>query len=258
MLTIAIMQPTYLPWIGYLDMIDQCDCFVLLDSVQFDRRSWQQRNRVKGPGGPLWLTVPVLSKGRREQLIREVVIDPSAGFQEKHLRTVQHFYAQAAFFGDYFDGLAATLSSPQPLLAELTIALVRWLCERIGVHTPLMRSSELQTEGRKAELLVRICEALGATRYLSPPGSRAYLEGNEQFDRHGITLVYHAYQHPVYRQLHGPFLPYMSSLDLMLNEGPASLEIIRSGRWRAAGDAGAGHPRSVREFRATGRWTHGG
>src|SRR3990167_8474438 len=86
--TIAIMQPTYLPWMGYFDLMDQCDVFVLLDSVQFERRSWQQRNRIKTPQGELWLTVPVLSKGRREQKICQVEIDRSRDFQQKHIRTI--------------------------------------------------------------------------------------------------------------------------------------------------------------------------
>lgn len=228
--TVAIMQPTYLPWLGYFDLMDQCDTFVLLDSVQFDRRSWQQRNRVKTPQGELWLTVPVRSKGRRESKISEVEIDRSQRFEETHIRTFEHFYAKAPFYRDSIDELAAILRKGHTHLAELTIELIGWLRERLGLEGELVRSSTLGVEGKKVELLVAICQRLGADRYISPPGAREYIEEDNLFPEHGIELCYHAYRHSEYRQLHGPFVPQLSVVDLLLNEGASSLAIIRSGR----------------------------
>lgn len=224
------MQPTYLPWIGYFDLIDQADIFVFLDSVQFNRRSWQQRNRVKGHDQVLWLTVPVLSKGRRDQRILAVEIDQSAGFPEKHLRTISYLYEKAPFFDNHFGQLSAILRKAHHRLADLNIEVIRWLCSELGITTDLMTSSSLAVDGTKVDLLVSICQTLGAQRYISAEGSRGYIEENNLFEAKGIELVYHAYSHPEHTQLHGPFVPYMSVLDLLFNEGPRSLSIIRTGR----------------------------
>ncbi len=227
--TVAIMQPTYLPWIGYFDLMDQVDCFVFLDSVQFNKRSWQQRNRIKGPDGALWLTVPVLSKGLWDQRIVEVEIDPSNGFAEKHLRTIEHLYKKAPYFEDYAGELSEILRRPHQYLGDLNIDLICWLAGKMGVEGERVRSSQMEAQGRNVELLLHICKLLGAGRYLSPEGSRVYIEENNLFIPNGIELVYQAYHHPEYRQLNGPFAPHLSALDFLFNEGPASLSVIRSG-----------------------------
>ena len=230
MKTVAIMQPTYLPWIGYFDLIDQSDCFVFLDSVQFNKRSWQQRNRIKGSDRVLWLTVPVLTKGRRYQRMHEVMIDQTQNFQEKHIRKITHFYSKAPFFAQHIDELSASLCKSHRFLADLNIELIRWLCAQLGIETEMVRSSSLNVEGERVELLVNICGVLGADRYLSAAGSREYIEENNLFVPNDIDLVYHAYRHPEYRQLHGSFVPYLSVLDLLFNEGRSSLSSIREGR----------------------------
>ena len=229
MRTVVIMQPTYLPWIGYFDLMDQADCFVFLDSVQFSKRSWQQRNRVKGSAGALWLTVPILSKGLRDQRIVEVEIDSSNGFVEKHLRTIEHLYKKAPYFENYAGELSEILRRSHRYLGDLNIDLIGWLAGKMGVDGEMARSSQLESQGRNVELLVHTCQLLGAGRYLSPEGSKVYIEENNLFIPNGIELVYQAYRHPEYGQLHGPFVPYLSALDLLFNEGPASLSIIRSG-----------------------------
>ena len=231
MRTVAIMQPTYLPWLGYFDLMDQCDVFVILDTVQFDKRSWQQRNRIKTAHGEFWLTVPVLSKGRRTQIIREVEIDRSMNFHQQHLETIRHAYGKTPFFESYYAELSTIMRVPHSSLVDLTTALIDWLRQRLGVATPLIRSSRLEVEGKRVDLLVAICEAVGATRYLSPVGARAYLEGSSSFEQRGIDLCYQNYTHPSYRQLFGgEFVPYLSVIDVLLNEGENSPSIIRSGR----------------------------
>ena len=230
MRTVAIMQPTYLPWLGYFDLMDQCDLFVLLDTVQFERRSWQQRNRIKTAQGEGWLTVPVFSKGKRAQAIREVRIDRSTDFHAQHLETIRHAYRKAPFFDPPYHELANLLRTPQVHLAELTIEVIGWFKQRLGITTELIRSSALEAEGKRIDLLVAICQAVGATRYLSPAGAHVYLEGSSSFEQAGIERCYHSYTHPQYRQLFDGFLPYLSALDVVFNEGESSLSIIRSGR----------------------------
>jgi hypothetical protein len=230
MRTAAIMQPTYLPWLGYSDLMDQSDVFVFLDSVQFDKRSWQQRNRIKAPSGELLLTVPVFSKGKRDQRICEVQIDYTTNFEEKHIKTIERCYGKAPFFEKYAGELAAILKKRQQYLAELTIDLIDWIRGTIGIKTELVRSSSLDAQGRKVELLVNICKSVRAECYLSPLGSKVYIEENDSFRQNNIELEYQNFEHPIYTQLHGDFIPSLSVIDLLFNEGERSLEIIRSGR----------------------------
>jgi len=229
--SVAIMQPTYLPWLGYFDLIDQSDCFVFLDSVQFSKRSWQQRNRVKGPGNKsFWLTVPVQSKGRRNQDINEVTIDDTKSLEELHVQTITHFYRKAPYFSSYIDELKAILCRPYRLLVELNIDLITWLCTQIGIGGEMILSSSLNCDGTNVQRLVSICKKLEADRYISAPGSRDYIGDDELFLLNDIELTYHSYYHPEYRQFQGSFVPYLSTLDLLFNEGPAALDIIRKGR----------------------------
>lgn len=230
MKTIAIMQPTYLPWMGYFDMINQVDLFVFLDSVQFNKRSWQQRNRIKGHEGNLWLTVPVITKGRRDQRIFEVETAMTQDFGNAHFKTIIHEYGKAPYFRQYFKGLSAILSKPHRYLANLNIELIEWLCNQLGIKTEMARSSELNVEGHKVDLLINICRELKGDRYLSAAGSKIYIEENNLFPLNGIDLVYQDYQHPEYPQLHGQFESHLSIVDLLFNVGPSSLSIITQDR----------------------------
>lgn len=233
--TIAIMQPTYLPWVGYLDLMDQAETFVLLDSVQFDRRSWQQRNRIKTASGELMLTVPVLSKGLRTQKVRDVRVVPGSGFAANHRDSIRAAYARAPHLEDHWDALAAVYAEKHELLFDLNMAFIRLFKRLFGLRCKLVRSSELSARGKKVDLLVALCKELGAGRYLSPWGSKPYIDENNIFAEHGIELVYHSYRHPVYRQAHGPFLTHMSCVDLLLNEGAErGAELLRSGRFTEA------------------------
>ncbi len=227
--TLAIMQPTFLPWAGYFALIDRVDRFVLLDDVQFDKRSWQQRNRIKTANGPLWLTVPVLTKGRRAQTIAQAQIQPDAGFAQTALKTLEHAYGKAAFYTPVMDRLAPAFEAAETGLCALNIALINALCDLIGLEADFARSSETPVRSAKAQRLADLCTSHGATRYVSPPGSKDYLDGDDALERAGVALEYFTYEHPVWPQLHGPYAPYMSALDLVMNAQPDALSIIRSG-----------------------------
>jgi len=229
---IAIAQPTYLPWLGYFDLLDQVDKFVLLDTVQFEKKSWQQRNRIKTPTGLLWLTVPVVSRGRLGQRIVDVEIR-EAEFWHDHLRSVELNYRRAPFFDDYYPALSELLRSASSdlRLAELTIGLLRWLAEALGIKTRIVRSSELAVDGKRTHLLAEICSLSGATTYVSPLGSADYLLNELPIlTGRSVNVVFQHYEHPAYRQLFPPFQSHASALDLLFNEGENSLAIIRSGR----------------------------
>jgi hypothetical protein len=228
--TVAIMQPTYLPWIGYFAMVDRVDEFIFLDSVQFARRSWQQRNRIKTLQGELLLTIPVFSRGQREQRIADVRIDVDSGFARKHWRAIEESYGKTRYFTAYSQTLEPLYSTPVEQLATFTINLVVAICRLLHVTTPTHRSSLMNASGSKASLLANLCREAGACRYLSAPGSSDYIEQSDAFRDAGIALEYHHYDHPRYEQLGPDFLPNLSIIDLLFNVGgERALEILRSG-----------------------------
>jgi len=231
-LKVAICQPTYLPWLGYFDLLDQVNTFVLLDTVQFEKQSWQHRNRIKTPNGLQWLTVPVLFRGHFGQSIDQVAIrEPD--FWRKHQRSLEVNYGRARFFAEYSEPLRSILEngSEQGRLVDLNVGLLRFFADRLKLRTPLVLASSLNVEGKRTALLANICERLGATEYISPIGSAAYLlDELEVLTSRGIQVSFHNYTHPEYKQLFPPFVPYACILDVLFNEGERSREIIRSGR----------------------------
>jgi hypothetical protein len=212
--------------------MDQVDTFVLLDTVQFEKQSWQQRNRIKTSTGLQWLTVPVVFRGRLGQTVQEVEIR-DADFVRLHLRSLEVNYSRARFFADLFPELATILGSVKSgdRLADLNERLLRRFMERLGIQTPLIPASTLNEGGKRTQLLANICGKLGATEYVSPIGSAEYLLAELAIMQEaGIKTVFHNYLHPEYEQRFPPFVPFASAIDLIFNEGTRSMEVIRSGR----------------------------
>jgi len=228
-MTVVIMQPTYLPWIGYFDLMDNADAFVLLDTVQFEKQAWQQRNRIKvSENTSKWLTVPVVQD--LGQLIRNVNIEVSNPWRRKHWGSIEQYYRHAPYWKLYSEGLAEIYAQPWDSLYKLNFTLINYLKDQLGIATRLVQASDIPVTGEKVNLLVNICHNLKADVYLSPVRAAEYIGEGNIFADEGITLQYHQYTHPVYPQLFGEFLPHMSVIDLLFNQGPKSLEIIRSGR----------------------------
>jgi hypothetical protein len=229
---VSIMQPTYLPWLGYFDLIDQVDLFIFLDNVQFAKRSWQQRNQIKTPHGMEWLTVPALVKGRFHQTIAEVSLC-NTEFAAKHLDSIRNSYIKCPFFQDYFKRLSEEVSRWASVgrLVELNCGLIGHLCRELGISTPIIRASELHIHGRRSDLLARLCQAVNGDVYISALGSSAYLLNEiQEFSDCGVKIQFQHFKHPTYRQAFPPFIPQASIVDLVFNEGDRSLEILRSGR----------------------------
>jgi hypothetical protein len=228
--TTAIMQPTYLPWLGYLDLIDQVDVFVLLDRVQLDHRSWQHRNRIRTEQGLTWLTVPVAAQDKRARL-DEVAIGASEEFPARHLNLLATAYEGQPGWDEVQD-VVEPLRSPPARLVDLTIPLIRRTCAHAGITTPLVAASTLPADGHRGGLLASLADAVGADRYLSPPGSVAYLvEDRQEFERRGIEVLVHRFEHPTYEQRYEPFLSHASSIDLVgVSGGDAVLPAVHGGR----------------------------
>ena len=225
----AIMQPTYLPWAGYLAMIEKVDIFVFLDSVQFARRSWQQRNRIKSANGELMLTVPVHRKGLRDQKIQNVRIEREAGFANKHIAAIDMNYRGSAAFDAASPELYTILSNGHEKLCDLSLDVIGWLMVKLGCNTPTVRSSQLAATGKKDALLLSICREIGADTYLSAPASREYLDASQCFPGSGVEIEYHQYDHPVYPQLHGAFISSLSAIEMLFNCGSSFRQTLLSG-----------------------------
>jgi hypothetical protein len=223
--TLVVLQPSYLPWLGYLDQLYKSDVFVLYDDVQFDKHGWRNRNRIKTPAGPQWLTVPVLTHGRGKPTNREVEIDTGQPWGAKHLRALRGNYSKAPAFAEVFHRLEPVLSRPWKRLLDLNRAILDALCELLAITRDIRLSSELGVSGEKTERLVEMCRATGATIYLTGDSARDYLD-EPQFAAQRVAVEYHNYRHPTYVQLHGGFVPYLSVVDLLMNHGRDSLNIL--------------------------------
>lgn len=229
---VAILQPTFLPWLGWFDIADQVDLLLILDDVAFSKQSWQQRNRLRTLQGLEYVTVPIRSAGRMGQAIRDTET-VGLHFVQKLERAISGSYARAPYFKTLFLDFCEALrkSAESGRLSDLNTGLIEWLFSALGIPTPWQSSSTLNTQGKRGEYVAALCEAVGANDYLSPAGAETYLlEDRAAFDRRHIEVWLHEYDHPEYQQAFAPFMPYASTLDLLFNEGPRALDIIRSGR----------------------------
>jgi len=229
----TILQPTYLPWMGYFEMIESSDIYIVLDHVQFEKQSWQQRNKIKTSHGWQLLTVPVIKDSGREIKIKDVRIDNSSEWAAKHWRAITLNYSKAEFFKDYSIEIGNIYESRCEKLVNLNTSLILLIAKLMGLNKKIIYSSQLSVPGSRVEKLIGLCKQVNADTYLSPAGSAEYIEEKNIFPDNGIRLEYHNFNFPVYRQLYGDFISHLSALDLLFNEGKASLDIIRSGRMSA-------------------------
>jgi hypothetical protein len=222
------MQPTYLPWLGYFELMANSDCFVLFDDVQFEKKSWQQRNRIKTSSGELMLIVPVKTSGVQYQKINGVLIDNNDNWKRKHLKSIEVSYRKAPYFDKYFSSLQKIYNKEYLKLADLNFALIEFIKGELKINTPIKMSSEIPTRTSRDEKIIDICKAVNADELYDAAGAEEILD-RDKFEQEKIKLVFQKYDHPEYQQMHGDFVPFMSALDLLFNEGENSLKVILSG-----------------------------
>ncbi|MBU0502999.1 MAG: WbqC family protein [Candidatus Omnitrophota bacterium] len=229
---ISMHQPQYIPWLGYFDKIAKSDCFVFLDKVQYKPREFQNRNKVRAASGSLWLSVPVISKDKGRQVIDSVVVDNELPWQRKHLETFKSCYGKADFFDEHKEFLNQVYTQKREGLVDLNIFIIDYILKQLAIALPIYRESELDIRNTATDRIIDICRKLKADTYLSGAGGKEYLE-EAKFPQAGIKLLYQDFKHPAYRQQFmknaGDFMPCMSILDLLLNEGPKSREIFKRG-----------------------------
>jgi hypothetical protein len=225
---IAIVQSNYIPWKGYFDLINSVDEFVLLDDVQYTRRDWRNRNRIKTGRGTTWLTIPVNASGHYLSRIRDITIsDP--GWANDHWSRLRSSYAPAPHFATYCDRIEALYGAvPSDHLSHVNRHFLEAICLWLGIGTRLTWSSDyVLKEGRTARL-VSICSQAGAGVYVSGPSARDYIEA-DAFDRAGITIEYFDYSgYPEYPQLYPPFDHRVSILDVLFSTGPDATRYMLS------------------------------
>jgi WbqC-like protein family len=231
--TVVVLQPGYLPWLGFFDQMRRADVFVYYDDVQYDKHGWRNRNRIKTQTGPQWVTVPVRHSGLGSPRIVDVEIDGRIPWARKHVASLRQAYARASYAREYMPELEQLLMASWERLVDLDIAVVAWIAEKLAIAARVERSSSLGIAGERSDRLLRICERFGARTYLSGNAAQSYLDV-PLFERHGIRVEWQDFVHPAYPQLHGHFMPYLSAIDLLLNCGPHGREVLESVR-RPAG-----------------------
>lgn len=228
----VILQPSYIPWRGYFHQIAKADLFIFYDDVQYDKRGWRNRNRIKTPNGTRWLTIPVHSKGAQIESIPicDIKISWEKNWAQDHWRTIQTSYAHAPFFSTYRSIIEGFYQQQPEFLADFTIDTTMQLTRLLGNDkTQFLRSSSLKVSGTKTDRLLAVLKAVGATHYISGPSARDYIDNNK-FVEAGISLEYMQYDYQPYDQLYPPFDPQVSILDLLFMTGPSAMQnIINAG-----------------------------
>lgn len=228
---VAIVQSNYIPWKGYFDMIDRVDRFILYDDMQYTKRDWRNRNRIKTPDGPQWLSIPVSVKGKYFQAIKETEISDRT-WALKHWKAIAQNYAKAPHFAAYAERIEALYGRAGELthLSAVNHLFITAICELLGIQTTIEWSMAYTVVEGKTERLVSLCQQAGASRYLSGPAARDYLD-EAQFAAAGIAVEWMDYSgYPVYEQVHPPFEHGVTVLDVLFHTGPAAMRYIRRER----------------------------
>lgn len=228
MTRIAAVQSNYIPWKGYFDLINSVDEFVLLDEVQYTRRDWRNRNRIKTPEGTRWLTVPVRNKGLYTQRIDAAWI-ADARWARSHLSTLEHYYRHSPHY-EYVAELLKPVYAEfgSDLLSDVNHRLLSHLCECLAITTPITRSTDYTCSPERSRRLLDICRETHATEYVSGPTARGYLDV-DMFAREGIAVSWFDYSgYEEYRQPYGAFVHGVSIVDLLFSEGPNSRSWLKS------------------------------
>lgn len=225
-MNVVILQPSYIPWRGYFDQIRKADLFIFYDDVQYDKRGWRNRNRIKTATGPLWLSIPVFNRGAQTEHIpiNEIRIVWDRPWNQEHWNSIRLAYAKAPYFSQYAKIVEEFYSQKPEMLADFTIETTIALARTIGIdRTRFMRSSQIAgVEGTKTDRLISILKKVDATHYISGPSARDYIE-NEKFSDAGISLEFMEYDYPDYLQLYPPFDTQVSLIDTLFMMGKETL-----------------------------------
>lgn len=223
---VGIHQLHYLPWLRYIEKIARCDAFIALDTIQYNKNGWQNRNKIKTTQGATLLTVPV--SGSAEQNLDEVLIAGNGSWRRKHWLTIEQAYSKAPYFHRYASALQDIYTREWTHLNSLNRRMLEFYVAELGITTPISYSSDLDVPGEATERLANLIEAVGGNQYYSGAFALdAYLDADYLAER-GIELAIQEWTCPTYTQLHADFVADLSVIDLMMNCGPDSLDVLLS------------------------------
>lgn len=218
-------QPVYLPGIILLNKIALSDAFMFVGHCQYTQKSWQTRNRIRLGNQEHWLSIPVKKSGRFGQSINDTeVLD--AHWKKKHLGSIRQAYGKRPYFDRYYPELEALILKDTERLGDLDIAIIRMIVDWLEISTNILDSRDYPIVGNKTDMLISMCEAVGADHYLSNEGSRDYVDEKAMAES-GIQHCWQIFEPPTYDQ-GCAFIENLSVIDLLFNVGPASCDIIRS------------------------------
>jgi len=230
---VSAHQPNFFPWLGYFDKMQKADLFILVDHVQFERQSFQNRTQILTAEGPRWITVPVNQRSRDERILEKTVDNSRTGrfrWGRKMFLTMKQTYQTAPHFNFYEASLLELLDHDWERLLDLNLQLIDFSRKALNIQTPMISSSELNNKGTKSEMVLNMCREVGADAYMAGEGaSKNYLDV-EAFKRAGIKIIWQKFKHPRYPQhiANGAFVENLSTLDLLFNRGPESAALIKN------------------------------
>ena len=226
--TVVIYQSQYLPWKGYMDLVNFADEFILFDDVQFTRRDWRNRNKIKTPHGLHWLTIPVKVKGRFHQRIKDTYVKDME-WMDNHWKTIKFAYSKSPYFKKYSDVFEKLyLENSFGRLSDINFSFLKAICKTLGIKTKLSWSSDYKVIEGKTERLLDLCQKTNATEYLTGPAAKDYID-ERLFKKAGIKLRYMDYSnYPEYNQLYMPFEHKVSVIDLIFQTGPKAPKYMKS------------------------------
>jgi hypothetical protein len=227
---IGILQPGYLPWLGFFEQVCKSDIFVIYDDVQYDKHGWRNRNRIKTPQGPLWLTIPVLLEFKKYLPVNKIMIDNKTDWRKKHLLSIKYNYARAQYFNDYIGIFEEAYGKDWNLLMDINMYFIYKFVKCLGIDgKKIVLSSSLNVDGDRIMRLIKICKHFKADTFYEGAAGENYLLEKDFIDN-GIKLMFQDYKHPVYKQLYGEFIPHLSIVDLLFNYGKESLYILNNNK----------------------------
>jgi hypothetical protein len=224
---ISIRQPGYFPYLGFFKKIESADVFVFLDDVQYTRSDWDNRNKIETTDGPMWLTIPILNKSK--EFLNEVKIDHTQNWIYKHKSAIKFSYQNTPFFDLYWKDIESILDKKYTKLIDLNMKLINYFKSVLDINTETVFSSDLKINSNGSEKLCQICMKLKADTYLSGELGQNYLD-LKLFENNQIKIIFEEFKHPTYSQMNSKFLPNMSIIDLLFNEGDNSINILKKCR----------------------------
>jgi len=217
-------QPVYLPWLGLFHKIAISDLYCYFDIVQYQRKDYNNRNKIKTHNGDIWLSVPVRSSGRLNSKINDIEIINN-GWNKKHIRSIELNYSKAKYFEKYFNGIKKILLNDYKYLSDLNYDILKYGLHALNIDTKVIKASDYDFSGSKSDLVLDMCVKLSADLYIFGKQGKEYANTDSFLDK-SILTIFQDYKHPAYRQLHGDFIPNMCFLDLIFNHGSNSYNLL--------------------------------